>query len=52
MDFMKFQTQSQKIRSSENICKLDPGFGYILGLPPTQDASHHQDYYIFSGESL
>ena len=24
---------------------------YILGLPPTQDSSHHQDYYIFSGES-
>ena len=21
---------------------------YTLGLPPTQDASHHQDYYIFS----
>ena len=21
---------------------------YMLGLPPTQDASHHQDYYIFS----
>ena len=25
---------------------------YKLGLPPTQDASHHQDYYIFSRESL
>ncbi len=25
---------------------------YGLGLPPTQDASHHQDYYIFSRESL
>ena len=25
---------------------------YPLGLPPTQDASHHQDYYIFSRESL
>ena len=24
---------------------------YTLGLPPTQDASHHQDYYIFSRES-
>ncbi len=24
---------------------------YILGLPLTQDASHHQDYYIFSRES-
>ena len=23
---------------------------YSLGLPPTQDASHHQDYYIFSRE--
>ena len=22
-----------------------------LGLPPTQDSSHHQDYYIFSRES-
>ncbi len=25
---------------------------YSLGLPPTQDASHHQDYYIFSRGSL
>ena len=24
---------------------------YTLGLPPTQDASHHQDFYIFSRES-
>ena len=24
---------------------------YTLGLPPTQDSSHHQDYYIFSRES-
>ena len=24
---------------------------HCLGLPPTQDASHHQDYYIFSRES-
>ena len=22
--------------------------GYILGCPPSQDASHHQVYYIFS----
>ncbi len=28
-----------------------PGWGYTLGLPPTQDSSHHQDYYIFSRES-
>ncbi len=31
---------------------LKPQEGYPLGLPPTQDPSHHQDYYIFSGESL
>ncbi len=23
-----------------------------LGCPPSQDSSHHQDYYIFSRESL
>ena len=28
------------------------GKNCVLGLPPTQDASHHQDYYIFSRESL
>ena len=26
--------------------------GYRVELPPTQDSSHHQDYSIFSGESL
>ena len=26
-------------------------YEYTLGLPPTLDASHHQDYYIFSRES-
>ncbi len=26
--------------------------GYELGCPPSQDASHHQEYYIFSRESL
>ncbi len=25
---------------------------HTLDLPPTQDASHHQDYYIFSRKSL
>ncbi len=24
---------------------------FTLGLPPTQDSSHHDDYYIFSRES-
>ena len=24
---------------------------YKLDLPPTQDCTHHQDYYIFSRES-
>ena len=27
------------------------GDGYHLDLPPTQDASHHEDHYIFSRES-
>ena len=26
--------------------------GDTLGLPPTQDSSHHQDYYVFSRKSL
>ena len=26
--------------------------GYFLGLPSRQDASHHQDYYVFSRELL
>ena len=26
--------------------------GYILGLPPTQDASHHQDYEPFLGSGI
>ena len=33
----------------DDFCFSDP---YWLGLPPTQDSSHHQDYYIFSRESL
>ena len=27
-------------------------YKYTLDLPPTQDSSHHQDYSIFSRESL
>ena len=32
-----------------NIATFDHGTCrcWILGLPPTQDSSHHQDYYIF-----
>ena len=46
------------LRSSESWGIFSGGPGgipgviiYYLGLPPTQDASHHQDYYIFSRES-
>ena len=28
-----------------------PQVGYVLGCPPSQDASDHQDYYIFSRDS-
>ena len=35
-----------------NRFQFEQELSYRLGLPPTQDASHHQDYYIFSRESL
>ena len=35
----------------DSLQKNMPG-QYTLGLPPTHDSSHHQDYYIFSSESL
>ena len=31
---------------------LTGGITYNLACPPSQDASHHQDYYIFSRGSL
>ena len=30
----------------------EPQFTYILGCPPAQDSSHHQDCYVFSDPNL
>ena len=38
----KRKSQKKEDRGVRNVKPI-----YDLGLPPTQDSSHHQDYYIF-----
>ena len=50
LTFFKLLVMTQLLSQASQL--IFSGQSVIHSLPPTQDASHHQDYYIFSRESL